>query len=84
VWATTQPLELSPRREQIVELLSWLGAEDKLVFSSDYPHWDADDLAYLRQRLPESWHAKVFRENAMRLYGWSEVDLPARRAEAVA
>jgi predicted TIM-barrel fold metal-dependent hydrolase len=74
---TTQPLELSPRREQVIELLSSIGAEDKLVYSSDYPHWDADDLDYLRARLPREWHTKVLRENAMHLYGWSEADVPA-------
>ena len=84
VWVTTQPLELSPEREQIVELLSWFGGEDKLVYSSDYPHWDADDLDHLRQRLPERWHAKIFRENAMRLYGWAEADLPSLRARVAA
>jgi predicted TIM-barrel fold metal-dependent hydrolase len=84
VWATTQPLELSPERDQIVEALSWFGGEDKLVFSSDYPHWDADDLEYLRQRLPEAWHAKVFCENAMRLYDWMESDLPALPERALA
>jgi predicted TIM-barrel fold metal-dependent hydrolase len=77
VWVTTQPLELSPRREQVIELLSSIGAQDKLVYSSDYPHWDADDLDYLRARLPREWHTKVLRENAMHLYGWSEADVPA-------
>jgi predicted TIM-barrel fold metal-dependent hydrolase len=84
VWVTTQPLELSPRREQAIEALSWFGGEDRLVFSSDYPHWDADDLDYLRQRLPASWHDKVFRENAMKLYGWTEADLPALPQAAAA
>jgi uncharacterized protein len=84
VWVTSQPLELSPRREQIVELLRWFDAENRLVFSSDYPHWDADDFDYLRGRIPQDWHAGVFRENAMRLYGWSEADLPAPVAEATA
>jgi uncharacterized protein len=83
VWATTQPLELSADREQIIAALSWFGGEDKLVFSSDYPHWDADDLDHLRHRLPEPWHAKIFRENALRLYGWRSSDLPvAREVEA--
>jgi predicted TIM-barrel fold metal-dependent hydrolase len=82
VWVTTQPLELSPRRDQVIELLSWIGAEDKLVYSSDYPHWDADDLDYLRARLPRDWHAKVLRENAMQLYRWSEADLPTSAARA--
>lgn len=83
VWVTTQPLELPPRHDQLVELLSWFAGEDKLVFSSDYPHWDADDVGYLERRLPDGWHEKVFRGNAMRLYGWKESDLPAVAAEAV-
>ena len=80
VWVTTQPLELSASREQIVAALSWFGGEDKLVFSSDYPHWDADDLAHLRQRLPESWHARFFRENALRLLR-VEIFRPAGRED---
>lgn len=84
VWATTQPLELSPKREQVVEALSWFGGKDKLVFSSDYPHWDADDLAYLEQRLPASWHDKIFFENAMRLYGWKPSEVPVPRPEVAA
>ncbi len=84
VWVTTQPLELPPQREQLIEALSWIGGEDKLVYSSDYPHWDADDLAYLRTRLPRSWHGKVLRENAMRLYGWSPSELPSTAARAAA
>jgi predicted TIM-barrel fold metal-dependent hydrolase len=66
----------------MIELLSWIGADDKLVYSSDYPHWDADDLDYLCARLPRDWLGKVLRENAMRLYGWSEADLPAPAARA--
>jgi predicted TIM-barrel fold metal-dependent hydrolase len=84
VWVTSQPLELSPEREQIVELLRWFDAENKLIFASDYPHWDADELAYLQGRLPVSWHDRIFRENAMRLYGWTEADLPLPRLEATA
>ena len=77
VWLTTQPLEISPRREQIVELLSWMNGADRLVYSSDYPHWDADEIKHISTQLPQSWHRKVFFENAMKLYGWSEAELPA-------
>jgi predicted TIM-barrel fold metal-dependent hydrolase len=77
VWLTTQPLEISPRREQIVELLGWMNGADRLVYSSDYPHWDADEVNHISAQLPQSWHRKVFFENAMKLYGWSEAELPA-------
>jgi predicted TIM-barrel fold metal-dependent hydrolase len=79
VWLTTQPLEISPRREQIVELLSWINGAERLVYSSDYPHWDADEVNHILAQLPQSWQRKVFFENAMTLYGWSEAELPAPR-----
>ena len=78
VWVSSQPLEISPRREQVIELLRSMGLEDKLVYSSDYPHWDADEVDYLSTRLPVEWHRRVFLENACRLYGWlpAEVEGP--------
>ncbi len=77
VWLTTQPLEASPRKEQATELLSWIGGGSKLVYSSDYPHWDADEISYIAARLPRAWHRQVFFGNALDLYGWTEADLPA-------
>jgi hypothetical protein len=35
-------------------------------------------------RIPESWHRRVFFENALEFYGWTEADLPARADMAVA
>jgi predicted TIM-barrel fold metal-dependent hydrolase len=67
---TTQPLELAPRREQLIELLRLVDAGEVLCFSSDYPHWDTDDVTYIAQHLPREWQAKVFRENARELFGW--------------
>ena len=84
VWVSTQPLELTPDRHQVIELLGWIGAEDWLVFSSDYPHWDSDELEHLRGRLPKGWHDNVFCKNAMRLYDWLEADLPAPAAAGAA
>jgi hypothetical protein len=77
VWATTQPLEMSPRNEQVTQLLSWIDGEHKLVFSSDYPHWDADEITHVAARLPASWHRRVFFENALEFYRLQEADLPA-------
>jgi predicted TIM-barrel fold metal-dependent hydrolase len=84
VWVTTQPLEIAPKRENVVELLHSMGLEDRLVYSSDYPHWDADEIEYLSTRLPAEWHARVFVDNACALYGWKSADLarPARAAAA--
>lgn len=62
---STQPLEITPRREQLIELLEAFGGmEDLLCFSSDYPHWDADDPLYVTSRLPREWLPKVMYGNA--------------------
>jgi len=54
-----------------------MNGSERLVYSSDYPHWDADEVSHISAWLPQSWHRKVYFENAMKLYGWSEADLPA-------
>jgi predicted TIM-barrel fold metal-dependent hydrolase len=78
---STQPLEISPDRKQLVELLEAAGGlEDILVFASDYPHWDTDDPAYIARLLPESWHDKVFYENSLATFRWPT---DARKLEPV-
>lgn len=68
VAVTTQPIEMTYHRNQLIDALETVdGIEDILVFSSDYPHWDADDPAYTARRLPKSWSSKLFYENARRV-----------------
>jgi predicted TIM-barrel fold metal-dependent hydrolase len=75
---TTQPLEISPRKEQLIDLFRAVGGvEDLLCFATDYPHWDGDDPAYIASRLPASWLPKVFYGNAMDLYGWNSDAAPS-------
>ena len=81
---TTQPLDDSPEPEQAIEIFKMFGGEDILCFSSDYPHWDGDEVDHVAKRLPASWLPKVFRENAMELFQWSDppgADTDGRRAE---
>lgn len=76
VKVTTQPLELTPKREQLIEALEAVGGlENVLCFSTDYPHWDADDPFYVARRLPKEWMPKVFYRNACSFFGWTEADL---------
>ena len=42
IWWTTQPMEDPERREHLFELIEWIGW-DKLLFATDYPHWDYDE-----------------------------------------
>lgn len=82
---STQPFELTPNKGQLIELLEAFGGmEDLLCFSSDYPHWDADDPFYVATRLPKAWLPKVFYENArsfLRLQAMPETE--ASEAAAV-
>ena len=70
VYLTTQPIEEpeSPHRlDSIFARVPWLA--ERLMFSSDYPHWDAD---WAETALPASFPAAlreaVYRGNARRLY----------------
>jgi uncharacterized protein len=70
-WLTTQPMEEPPKPEQFLELLDqapWL--QDKLMFATDYPHWDFDapDEALPKIKLPDGFERKVMAENARALY----------------
>jgi predicted TIM-barrel fold metal-dependent hydrolase len=42
VWVTTQPMEEPENRRHVLDMMEWIGW-DRLLFSSDYPHWDFDD-----------------------------------------
>jgi len=68
-WFTTQPIEEPQTPEHLRDVCQWIGW-DRLMFSTDYPHWDFDNpqLAF-KFALTESQKAKVFRDNAKALYG---------------
>ena len=49
-------------------MIDWIGAE-RLLFSSDYPHWDFDDPRFaFKTPLSEAERAKIFNANARALY----------------
>jgi len=68
-WFTTQPVEEPETPEYLRDICEWIGW-DRLMYSSDYPHWDFDNprLAF-KFALSEQEKAKVFRDNAKALYG---------------
>jgi predicted TIM-barrel fold metal-dependent hydrolase len=69
VWFTTQPMEEPEPRAQLLDTIEWMGW-DRLLFATDYPHWDFDDPATaLPLRLTEQQRSAVFRENARAFYG---------------
>jgi uncharacterized protein len=66
---STQPVEASiDDRRRLVDFLATVdGIENMICFSSDYPHWDADEPTFIGNILPAEWHDKVFYGNARRL-----------------
>jgi predicted TIM-barrel fold metal-dependent hydrolase len=74
---STQPFDYVPAPALAAVLGALDGMEDILCFSSDYPHWDADEPARIATRLPKSWHHKVFYENAARFFGFDRTSREA-------
>jgi predicted TIM-barrel fold metal-dependent hydrolase len=70
VYLTTQPIEEpeSPERlDSIFDRVPWLAG--RLMFSSDYPHWDADGAeTALPASLPAALREAIYEGNARRLY----------------
>jgi predicted TIM-barrel fold metal-dependent hydrolase len=67
---TTQPLDEPEEPKFLVQVLEQLQMNDRIMFSSDYPHWDFDDPERV---LPQSLvgdelRGKIFRGNAERLF----------------
>ena len=69
VWLTTQPIEEPENNRHFYDLLRWIG-HDRLMFSTDYPHWDFDhpEFAFKVPLEPEQKQA-ILRGNAVSLYG---------------
>ncbi len=69
VYITTQPMEEPPHPAQFMQLLDHYGGPDRLLFATDYPHWDFDhpDTAF-PARLSADMQRRIYIENARALY----------------
>ncbi len=69
VWLTTQPMEEPHISAHFHHLLSQLNMNDRLMFATDYPHWDFDapDEAIPVKLAPELTRM-IMAENARALY----------------
>jgi predicted TIM-barrel fold metal-dependent hydrolase len=71
VWWTTQPMEDPERREHLFETIEWIGW-DKLLFATDYPHWDFDEPSrVLPAGVSDINREAFYLGNARKLYGIS-------------
>jgi len=71
-WITTQPMEEPPKPAQFLQLLEHLDMNDRLMFATDYPHWDFDapDQA-IPARLGAELERNIMADNAKALYRFS-------------
>ena len=68
-WVSTQPMEEPEHPWQLAELLDEMGMDDRILFSTDYPHWDFDAPdAALPATLPPALRTKILHDNAAALY----------------
>jgi predicted TIM-barrel fold metal-dependent hydrolase len=70
----TQPLCEPRGRRDLERFMDWGGADQTIVFSSDYPHYDFDPVPWVSHQLPEAWRDRVMAKNALDTY-----NLPAQR-----
>jgi predicted TIM-barrel fold metal-dependent hydrolase len=68
-WITTQPIEEPNQPAYFRQLLDQLGMNDRLLFATDYPHWDFDapDQA-LPHGLSAALKQAIMADNARQFY----------------
>lgn len=69
---TTQPIEEPDDPGHIAQIFEMIGAEDIVMFSSDYPHWDFDNPNMSLPPLPKEARRRILAQNAAELYGLHE------------
>ena len=69
IYWTTQPMEDPERRQDLFDVVDWIGW-DKLLFATDYPHWDFDEPSrVLPPGVSEDNRAAFYLGNARKVYG---------------
>lgn len=68
-WYSTQPMDEPEHPEHLRDVIDWVGW-DRIVFATDYPHWDFDDPAFaFKCKLSRAERDRVFSGNAKALFG---------------
>ncbi|WP_156430897.1 amidohydrolase family protein [Paenibacillus sp. FJAT-26967] len=65
---TTQPIEEPDNPQHLIDLFNMFDAENIILYSSDYPHWDFDAPDMILRKLKPEARRKIFYENAKKLY----------------
>ena len=74
---TTQPIEEPEKPQHLIQLFEMIDAQDLLLFSSDYPHWDFDDPRHaFPGTMPDDMRQRIFWKNAAELFGLNAPPTP--------
>lgn len=72
---TTQPVDEPEHQHRYIEQIAEMMSADRvLMFSSDYPHWDSEDVTRVVRVMPERIRDRVFFETAAETFG---IEVPA-------
>jgi predicted TIM-barrel fold metal-dependent hydrolase len=66
---TTQPFYEPDEPAHLLAMCEIVHAEETLMMSSDYPHWDFDNPRRALARLPTAMRERILGANAVSLYG---------------
>jgi predicted TIM-barrel fold metal-dependent hydrolase len=68
IWISTQPIEEPRDPKHMLQVMEWIGW-DRLLFASDYPHWDFDDpFRAFPAALPKERYRQILSTNARAVY----------------
>ena len=68
-WLSTQPIEEPDNPRHLAQSIEFAQMTDRVMFSSDYPHWDFDSpVKALPAAVPAELRKKIMGENATHLY----------------
>ena len=66
----TQPVEEPEHPDDLRQTFEWIGC-DRMVYSSDYPHWDFDDPHQAwRFQMTATEKRQVLHDNALAVYSF--------------
>lgn len=68
IYLTTQPIEEPDDPNHLISIIQMCRAENNIMYSSDYPHWDFDHPKLTLQRFPKDLRPKVQGGTAAKLY----------------
>lgn len=65
---TSQPFDVPPNSPMLTKTLEHFDAENMILFSTDYPHWQFEGNAAMPEGIPDKMLEKIFVENARQTY----------------